>query len=43
MLKVIECFAGIGAQRKALENAGIEHEVVAISEIDKYALKDYET
>ena len=43
MLKVIECFAGIGAQRKALENAGIEHEVVAISEIDKYALKVYET
>ena len=43
MLKVIELFSGIGAQRKALENAGIEHEVVAISEIDKYALKVYET
>lgn len=43
MLKVIELFSGIGAQRKALENAGIEHEVVATSEIDKYALKVYET
>lgn len=43
MLKVIELFAGIGAQRKGLERDGIEHEVVAISEIDKYALKVYES
>ena len=42
ILKVIELFAGVGAQRKGLENAGIEHQVVAISEIDKYALKVYE-
>lgn len=41
-LKVIELFAGIGAQRKALKEACIEHEVVAISEVDKYALKAYE-
>lgn len=41
MLKVIELFAGIGAQRKALERAGIEYEVIAISEIDKYALTAY--
>lgn len=41
-LKVIELFAGIGAQREALKRAGIEYEVVAISEIDKYALKAYE-
>lgn len=41
-LKVIELFAGIGAQREALKRAGIEHEVVAISEIDKYALIAYE-
>lgn len=41
-MKVIELFAGVGAQRKGLENAGIEHQVVAISEIDKYALKVYE-
>ena len=43
MMKVIELFAGIGAQRKGLKEAGIEHEVVAISEIDKYALKVYES
>ena len=42
MLKVIELFAGIGAQRQALKDANIDHEVVAISEIDKYALKAYE-
>lgn len=42
MIKVFEAFAGIGAQRKALENLEIEHEVVAISEIDKYAIKSYE-
>lgn len=42
MIKVIELFAGVGAQRQALKQAGIEHEVVAISEIDKYAEKAYE-
>lgn len=42
MIRIIELFAGIGAQREALKRAGIEHEVVAISEIDKYALKAYE-
>lgn len=41
MLRVIELFAGIGAQRKALERANIKHEVIAISEIDKYALAVY--
>lgn len=41
-LKVIELFAGVGAQRQALKEAGINHEVVAISEVDKYALKAYE-
>ena len=40
-LHVIELFAGIGAQRTALERLGIEHEVVAISEIDKYAIATY--
>ncbi len=43
MIKVIELFAGIGAQRQGLKEACIEHEVVAISEIDKYALKVYES
>lgn len=43
MLKVIELFSGIGAQRQALKNIGIEHEVVAMCEIDKYAIQAYET
>lgn len=38
---MIELFSGIGAQRSALAKAGIPHKVVAISEIDKYALKSY--
>lgn len=42
MLKVIELFAGIGSQHQALKNIGIEHEVVAISEIDKYCIKSYQ-
>lgn len=42
MLKVIEFFSGVGAQRQALKDIGVEHEVVAISEIDKYAIKAYE-
>ena len=42
MLKLIELFAGIGSQHQALKNLNIEHEVTAISEIDKYALKSYE-
>lgn len=41
-IKVFEAFSGIGTQRMALRNLGIEHEVVAIAEIDKYALKSYE-
>ena len=42
MIKVFEAFSGIGTQRMALRNLGIEHEVVAIAEIDKYALASYE-
>lgn len=41
-LRVFESFSGIGTQRMALRNLGINHEVVAISEIDKYAIKSYE-
>ena len=41
-LRVLENFAGIGTQRMALENLGIEHEVVGITEIDKFAIKSYE-
>lgn len=42
MIRMIELFAGIGSQTQALKNAGIEHESVAIAEIDKYALQSYE-
>lgn len=41
MLKVIELFAGVGAQAEALKRANIKHEVIAISEIDKYAIQTY--
>ncbi len=41
-LKVIELFSGIGAQTQALKNLGIEHEVIGVSEIDKYAVASYE-
>lgn len=43
MIKVNELFAGIGAFRKALQRLNIPHEIVGISEIDKYAIKSYET
>lgn len=42
MLKVIELFSGIGSQRKALDRLNILHEVVCVSDIDKYAHKSYE-
>ena len=41
MLKVIELFAGVGSQAQALKNIGVDFEVVAISEIDKYAISSY--
>lgn len=40
-LKVVELFAGIGTQRIALKVLDIKHKVVAISEIDKYAIQSY--
>ena len=40
-LRVVELFAGIGAQRMALTLAGIPHEVVAIAEINKHSLESY--
>ena len=42
MLRVFEAFAGYGSQSIALRNLGVEYEVVAISEIDKYAIRAYE-
>lgn len=41
MLKVVELFAGVGTQRMALKRLGVEHDVVAISEIDPYAINSY--
>ena len=41
MLKVLECFAGIGACSKALERLGIDHEIVDAVEIDKYAIASF--
>lgn len=41
-MRAVELFSGIGAQRMALTLAGIPHDVVAISEIDKAALRSYE-
>lgn len=41
-IKVFECFAGVGSQRMALRDLGIDYEVIGISEIDKFALKSYE-
>ena len=40
-IRVFEAFAGVGSQRMALRSLGIEHEVVGIAEIDKYALASY--
>ena len=42
MIKVLELFAGIGSQHQAFKNLGLDVEIVAISEIDKYALAIYE-
>lgn len=41
-LTVNELFAGIGAFRKALINLDIPHEIVGISEVDKFAIKSYQ-
>ena len=40
-LRVFEAFAGYGSQSMALRNIGVDHEVVGISEIDKYAIMGY--
>lgn len=41
-LRVLEAFSGVGSQRMALRNLGINHEVVGIAEIDKFAIASYE-
>lgn len=40
-IRLIELFAGIGAQAKALENLGVPFEHYRICEWDKYAVKSY--
>lgn len=41
MIKLLSLFSGIGAPEKALKNLGIDYDLVAYSEIDKYASKAY--
>ena len=41
ILKVLSLFSGIGAFEKALDRLNIDYELVAFSEIDKYATKSY--
>ena len=40
-IKLLELFGGIGACSKALENLGIDYEIVDYVEIDKYAVDSY--
>lgn len=40
-IRLIELFAGVGAQAKALENLGVEFEHYRICEFDKYAVASY--
>ena len=40
-MKILELFGGIGACSKALENLGIEYEIVDYVEIDKYAVASF--
>lgn len=42
MIRVFDIFAGYGGAEFALKKAGIEHECVGFSEIDKYAIKCFE-
>ena len=41
MIRLLSLFTGIGAFEKALKNLNIPYELVAFSEIDKYAIKSY--
>lgn len=40
-VKVFETFSGYGSQSMTLEDLGVPHKVVGISEIDEYAIKGY--
>lgn len=41
MIKLLSLFSGIGAFEKALENLGIDYDLVNYCEIDKFASKSY--
>ena len=41
-IKVITLFSGVGSQAMALRNIGLDYEVLGISEIDKFAIKNCE-
>ena len=41
MLKLLSLFSGIGAFEKALENIGVEYDLLNFCEFDKYAAKSY--
>lgn len=41
MIKILELFGGIGACSKALERLGIDYEIADYVEIDKYAVKSF--
>lgn len=41
MIKLLSLFSGIGAFEKALDNLGIEYELVGYCEIDKFASRSY--
>lgn len=40
-VRLIELFAGIGSQAKALQNLGVNYEHWFVCEIDKYAIASY--
>lgn len=40
-IRLIELFAGIGSQAKALERIGVDFEHYRVCEFDKYAIKSY--
>ena len=42
MLRLLELFSGIGAQRMALDRLGVEYKSVGISDISRPALRAYE-
>lgn len=40
-IRLIELFAGIGSQAKALERLGVDFEPYVVCEFDKYAIDSY--